>query len=39
MLKLILAEVKNVIKTWDGLVLVDGMKAAKGCIDAMTEME
>ena len=39
MLKLLIQELRNVFKTWDELVLIDGMKAAKGCIDEMTEME
>jgi hypothetical protein len=39
MFKLVLTELKNVCRTWDELVLVDGMKAGKGCIDEMTEME
>ncbi|OCF33320.1 hypothetical protein I316_05061 [Kwoniella heveanensis BCC8398] len=39
MLKLVLAEVRKVLKTWDELVIVDGFKACKGCIDEATEME
>ena len=39
MIKLVIGEFKSVFKTWDELVLVDGVKAGKGCIDAGTEME
>ncbi|WVQ97103.1 hypothetical protein IAU59_004213 [Kwoniella sp. CBS 9459] len=39
MLKLVLAEVRKIMKTWDELVIVDGFKACKGCIDEATEME
>ncbi|WWD18035.1 hypothetical protein CI109_102482 [Kwoniella shandongensis] len=39
MLKLVLAEIKNVLKTWDELVMIDGFKAAKGCVDEATEMD
>ncbi|WVF70731.1 hypothetical protein IAT40_005524 [Kwoniella sp. CBS 6097] len=39
MLKLVLAEVRKILKTWDELVIVDGFKACKGCIDEATEME
>lgn len=39
MVKLIISELKSLFKTWDELVLVDGMKAGKGCIDEATEME
>ena len=39
MLKLVLAEVRNVLSTWDEILLVDGMRVGKGCIDEATEME
>ncbi|TXT08668.1 hypothetical protein VHUM_02796 [Vanrija humicola] len=39
MLKLVLAEVNNVINTWDDIVAHDGLKAGKGCIDEVTEMD
>jgi hypothetical protein len=39
MLKLVLAEIKAVNRTWDDLVGVDGLKAGKGIIDASTTME
>jgi hypothetical protein len=39
MLKLVLAEVRNVLGTWDEIMLVDGLKAGKACIDEATEME
>jgi len=39
MIKLVIGEFKSVFKTWDELVLLDGVKAGKGCIDAGTEME
>ncbi|WWC86055.1 uncharacterized protein L201_000926 [Kwoniella dendrophila CBS 6074] len=39
MLKLVLAEVRKIIKTWDELVIIDGFKASKGCIDEATEMD
>lgn len=39
MLKLIIAELKGLFKTWDEISLVDGVKAGKGCIDEATEME
>lgn len=39
MIKLIINEFRSVFKTWDELVLVDGVRAGKGCIDAGTEME
>lgn len=39
MIKLVISEFKSVFKTWDELVLIDGVKAGKGCIDAGTEME
>jgi hypothetical protein len=39
MIKLVIGELKSGFKTWDELVLIDGVKAGKGCIDAGTEME
>jgi hypothetical protein len=39
MLKLVLAEVRNTIRTWDELVGADGVKAGKGCVDEGTTME
>ncbi|ODN84165.1 hypothetical protein, variant [Cryptococcus amylolentus CBS 6039] len=39
MLKLVITEVKNVIKTWDEIIILEGYKAAKGCIDETTEMD
>ncbi len=39
MLKLVLREIKSSIKTWDELVIVDGFKAGKDCVDQATEME
>ncbi|KAK4687487.1 hypothetical protein P7C73_g2622, partial [Tremellales sp. Uapishka_1] len=39
MLRLVILEVKNTIKTWDELVLIDGFKAGKGCVDESTEMD
>ncbi|WRT63964.1 uncharacterized protein IL334_000891 [Kwoniella shivajii] len=39
MLKLVLSETKKLFKTWDELIIVDGFKAAKGCIDESTEMD
>ena len=39
MLKLVVTEVRNLIKNWDELVLIDGLKAGKSCIDEATEME
>ena len=39
MLKLVLKEVRSVIRNWDELVQIDGLKAGKSCVDAATEME
>ena len=39
MLKMVLAEVCNVLSTWDDIVTHDGLKAGKSCIDEATEME
>jgi len=39
MLKLLLAEVRNLIKNWDELIMIDGMKAGKTCVDEATELE
>lgn len=39
MLKLVLVEVRSVLSTWDDILLIDGLKAGKGCIDQGTEME
>lgn len=38
-LRTILLELRGVVKTWNDLVLVDGLKAAKGLVDARTELE
>jgi hypothetical protein len=38
-LRLLLTEVKNVLATWDDIILQDGLKAGKACIDEATEME
>lgn len=39
MIKLLIGEFRILLKTWDEVVLVDGLKAGKGCIDEATEME
>lgn len=39
LLKLVLAEIKAVHRTWDDLVGVDGLKAGRGIVDASTTME
>ncbi|WWC58392.1 uncharacterized protein I303_100932 [Kwoniella dejecticola CBS 10117] len=39
MLKLVLSEVRKIFRVWDELVMIDGCKAAKGCIDEGTEMD
>ncbi|KIR67608.1 hypothetical protein I314_02025 [Cryptococcus bacillisporus CA1873] len=39
MLKLVIGEIKNVIRTWDEIVILEGFKAAKGCVDESTEMD
>ncbi|WWD09206.1 hypothetical protein V865_007328 [Kwoniella europaea PYCC6329] len=39
MLKLVLSEVRKIIRTWDELVIMDGFKACKGVIDEGTEMD
>lgn len=39
MLKLVIGEIKNVIRNWDEIVILEGFKAAKGCVDESTEME
>lgn len=39
MLKIVISEVKNVHRTWDELVGIDGIKAGKGVIDESTTME
>ncbi|KAG9041394.1 hypothetical protein FS837_012324 [Tulasnella sp. UAMH 9824] len=38
-LRTYLLELKVVVKTWNDLVLVDGVKAAKGLVDARTELD
>ncbi|BEI94866.1 uncharacterized protein CcaverHIS019_0704470 [Cutaneotrichosporon cavernicola] len=38
-LRLVLSEIKNVLSTWDDILLQDGLKAGKGCIDEATEMD
>lgn len=37
-LRLVVAELRAVFRTWDEVVLVDGLKAGKGCVDAVTEI-
>lgn len=39
MLKLVIAEVRKVLSTWDEILLIDGLKAGKICIDEATGME
>lgn len=39
MLKLVIGEIKNVIRNWDEIVILEGFKSAKGCVDESTEME
>jgi hypothetical protein len=39
MLKLVLAEVRTVLGAWDDILLLDGMRVGKACIDEATEME
>ncbi|AFR93797.2 hypothetical protein C343_01687 [Cryptococcus neoformans C23] len=39
MLKLVIGEIKNVIRNWDEIVILEGFKAAKGCVDESTEMD
>ncbi|WWC66591.1 uncharacterized protein I206_100494 [Kwoniella pini CBS 10737] len=39
MLKLVLGEVRKIIRTWDEIIIIDGFKAAKGFIDEGTEMD
>ncbi|KAI0064689.1 hypothetical protein BV25DRAFT_1800493 [Artomyces pyxidatus] len=34
-----LQELRNVCQTWDNLILVDGLKAARGLVDARTELD
>lgn len=38
-LRSILLDIRGVVKTWNDLVLVDGLKAAKALVDARTELE
>lgn len=38
-LRTLLQELRNITETWDSIVLVDGLKAAKGLVDARTELE
>jgi hypothetical protein len=38
-LRSLLYDIRNACETWDQLVLVDGLKAAKGLVDARTELE
>ncbi|ORX34224.1 hypothetical protein BD324DRAFT_637164 [Kockovaella imperatae] len=38
-LKLLLDEVKKLCSTWEDIMLVDGLKAGKGCVDQATEMD
>ncbi|KAG9007118.1 hypothetical protein FRB90_009528 [Tulasnella sp. 427] len=38
-LRTLLLELKGVTKTWNDLILVDGLKAAKGLVDARTELD
>ena len=39
MLTLLVKELRNLFKTWDEIVSVDGLKAGKACVDEGTEME
>lgn len=39
MLRIVITEIKILHRTWDDLVGVDGIKAAKGVIDESTTME
>lgn len=39
MLRIVISEIKNLHRTWDDLVGVDGIKASKGVIDESTTME
>ncbi|CAK9782090.1 hypothetical protein CC85DRAFT_13660 [Cutaneotrichosporon oleaginosum] len=38
-LRLVLSEVKTVLATWDDIILQDGLRAGKACIDEATEMD
>lgn len=35
----IMTEVEKALKDWEDVVLVDGIRAGQGCIDARTELE
>ncbi|KIY66464.1 hypothetical protein CYLTODRAFT_398643 [Cylindrobasidium torrendii FP15055 ss-10] len=37
--RLLLLDMKGAAETWDDLVLVDGLKAAKGLVDARTQLD
>jgi hypothetical protein len=39
MLKLLINEFKNLFRTWDELVGMDGLKAAQGIVNESTTME
>lgn len=38
-LRTLLQELRSSTETWDDLVLIDGLKAAKGLVDTRTELE
>lgn len=38
-LRILLQELRATAQTWDDLVLVDGLKAAKGLVDTRTDLE
>ena len=35
----LLQELRSITETWDDLVLIDGLKAARGLVDARTDLE
>jgi hypothetical protein len=39
MLKLLITELKNLFRTWDELVGMDGLKAGQGIVNEQTTME
>lgn len=38
-IRLILIEFEKALRDWEQVVLVDGIKAGKGCVDSKTELE
>lgn len=38
-IRAILVEFEKAIKDWEEVVLMDGLKAGKACVDARTELE